>query len=587
MPEENAVPEQPSDTTRENPATDANATAGEEFSFGEILSQFEQEQKSDLKGGETLQGTVVTRSAENLYINVGRKMEGLLSLAQARQAGVEDAKPGDVLQVMVTGRDEEGYYLLSTIRVERPRDWSHLESAFNEKRVIAGRVTELVKGGLRVDVGGRAFMPASRSGAKDQAELEKLVGEEIQCRITKLDTAKEDIVVDRRAVLEEQAAKAKDERFGQIQEGEVVQGTVRTLTEFGAFVDIGGFDGLLHVMDMSWGRTAKPGDLVKPGDRLELKILKINRETRKISLGLKQLQPDPWTIAAEKYKTGERVQGTVSRLTDFGAFVELEPGVDGLIHLSEMSWSKKVRKPSEVVNAGDRVEAVVLNVNAADHRIALGLKQALGDPWEEVPKKFPTGSVVEADVTSLQKFGAFVDLGGGIEGMIHIGDISNEKRLNHPNEVLKMGEKVRAQVLDVDVAKRRIRLGMKQLQPTSVDEYIAEHQVGETVQGRLVDVSVGRARVELGEGVTAICRTKEPAAAAPAPAASRPADEPKPDLSAMTAMLSARWKSGPSGGSSASGSTGPAADALKPGQIRSFRITLLDPAQKKIEVELA
>ena len=576
---DDAVLQQQPGATQEAPEVSATA---EESSFGDILSQFELEHQADFKGGETLQGTVVTKSADNLFVDVGRKMEGLLPLAQARDAGLGDLKTGDVIPVMVTGRDSEGYYTLSTIRVERPKDWSALEAAFAEKRTIAGQVTELVKGGLRVDVGARAFMPASRSGAKDQAELEKLVGTEIQCRITKLDTSKEDVVVDRRVVLEEEVAKVKEERFGQLVEGAVVKGTVRTLTEFGAFVDIGGFDGLLHVMDMSWGRTAKPADVVKPGEQLDVKILKINRETRKIALGLKQLLPDPWSLAAEKYKVGERIPGTVSRLTDFGAFVELEPGIDGLIHLSEMSWSKKVRKPSEVLKPGERVETVVLNVNSADHRIALGLKQALGDPWEEVPKKYPVGSVVEGEVTSLQKFGAFVDLGDGIEGMIHIGDISNEKRLNHPNEVLKQGEKVKAQVLDVDRGKRRIRLGVKQLQPTSVDEYIGEHQVGEVVSGRLVDVSVGRARVELGEGVNAICRTKE---SAPAPK-ERASNEPKADLSTMTAMLTAKWKTGGgNAGGSAAAQGGP--EPLKPGQIRQFRITMLDPAQKKIELELA
>ena len=552
-----------------------------EESFGDLLSQFEQEHQADFKGGETVQGTVVTQSAENLYIDVGRKMEGLLPVEQAREAGLDALKKGEQVAVTVTGRDEEGYYLLSLVRVERPRDWSALEQAFADKRTIAGRVQELVKGGLRVDVGARAFMPASRSGAKDQAELEKLVGQEIQCRITKLDTSKEDVVVDRRVVLEEEVARVKEERFGQIQEGQVVSGTVRTLTEFGAFVDIGGFDGLLHVMDMSWGRTAKPADVVKPGEQVEVKVLKVNRDTRKIALGLKQLMPDPWTLVTDKYKVGERVAGTVSRLTDFGAFVELEPGVDGLIHLSEMSWSKKIRKPADVLKAGERVEAVVLSVNPGEHRIGLGLKQALGDPWEEAAKKYPVGSTVEADVTSLQKFGAFVDLGDGIEGMIHIGDISNDKRLNHPNEVLKTGERVKAQVLDVDSAKRRIRLGIKQLQPTSVDEYIAEHQVGEVVSGRLVDVSVGRARVELGEGVNAVCRTKESAPPASAPKASTDA---KADLSTMTAMLTAKWKTGGAGGGSPAPS-GP--EALKPGQIRTFRITLLDPAQKKIELELA
>jgi len=552
--------------------------ASVESSFGDILSQFEQEHKADYKTGDRVQGTVVTKSAENLYIDIGRKIEGLLPLAEARDAGLAHLKNGDFVPVMVTGRDEEGYYLLSVLKVERPRDWSSLEDAFAGRRTIAGRVVEAVKGGLRVDVGARAFMPASRSGARDQADLETLVGQQIRCRITKLDTANEDVVVDRRVVLDEEAARAKQERFAQLHEGDVVPGTVRTLTEFGAFVDIGGFDGLLHAMDMSWGRAAKPADIVSPGEKIDVKILKLNEDSRRIALGLKQLAPDPWTLVAGKYKTGERVEGTVSRLTEFGAFVELEPGVDGLIHLSEMSWSKKARKPSDVLKPGERVQTIVLNVNVGERRIALGLKQALGDPWDEAPVRYAQGTVVEGRIVSLQKFGAFVDLGEGIEGMIHVGDISNDKRLNHPNEVLKSGETVKAQVLEMDRAKRRIRLGMKQLQPTSVDEFIAGHKSGETLSGRLVDVSVGRARVELGEGVYAICRIQ-----AETPAQERPSShEAGRDLSAMTAMLTAKWKTG---GGPAQAASGP--EPLKPGQIRLFRITALDPGQKKIEVELA
>lgn len=545
-------------------------------SFGDILFQFEQEHQPDLRGGETVQGTVVAITGDKIYVDVGRKMEGLLLIEAAKAAGLTKLEKGTPLIVMVTGRDEEGYYLLSTQKVEVPKDWSALEAAHKEKHTIVGRVVEAIKGGLRVDVGVRAFMPASRSGARDQAELEKLIGQEIQCRITKLDTAKEDVVVDRRVVLEEEAAKAKHQRFAQLNEGDVVRGTVRTVTDFGAFVDLGGFDGLLHVADMSWGRVGKPGDVVKPGDSIEVKVLKVNRETRKIALGLKQLSPDPWTVAGEKYKVGDRAKGIVSRLTDFGAFVELDPGIDGLIHLSEMSWSKKVRKPADVVKVGDQVETVVLAVNPAEHRIGLGLKQALGDPWEEAQKKYGVGSTVDGTVTSLQKFGAFVDLGDGIEGMIHIGDISREKRLEHPNEVLKVSQQVRAQVLEVDKSRRRIRLGMKQLEPTSVDEYISEHQSGEVVSGRLIEVSGGRARVELGEGVFATCRMKE----AVKESRAQNGGESRADLSAMTAMLSARWKAG-----TGSGAAGP--EQVRPGQVRSFRITLLDPAHKKIEVELA
>jgi len=486
---------------------------------------------------------------------------------------------GDTLLVNVTGRDEEGLYQLSTLKVERPRDWAAFEKARDERRAVAGTVMESVKGGLRVDISGiHAFMPASRSGARDLAEMEKLVGQEIQCRIIKLDTEHEDVVVDRRAVLEEEQAAAKQKAFAELHEGQLVRGTVRTVTEFGAFVDIGGVDGLLHVADMSWTRVAKPSDVVKAGDEVDVRILKINAETRKIALGMKQLTADPWTQAAATFKTGDRVEGTVSRTTDFGAFVELMPGVDGLIHISEMSWSKKLRKPSDIVKPGERVQVVVLGVQQAEHRISLGLKQALGDPWEEAEKKYARGTVIEGPVVSLAAFGAFVDLGNGIEGMIHIGDISRDKHLNHPREALATGQTVRAEVLEIDRAKRRIRLGMKQLEPTSADNYIAEHKPGDVVTGRIVDVRNTRARVELGEGVHGDCQL------AAKKEDSGPVEQKSPsaDLSSMTAMLAARWKQG--GGAPAQAAQ---ADSLRAGQIRSFRITQLDAGAKKIELELA
>jgi len=305
---------------------------------------------------------------------------------------------------------------------------------------------------------------------------------------------------------------------------------------------------------------------------VEVKVLRVNRDTRKISVGMKQLTPEPWTLVAEKYKVGDRVRGKVVRVADFGAFVELEPGVEGLIHVSEMSWSKKQVKASDIVKAGEMVEAVILKMDPAEKRMALGLKQALGDPWEEAVKKYPAGAVVEAPVTSLQKFGAFVDLGNGIDGMIHIGDITREKRLNHPNEVLSAGQVVKAQVLEIDSARRRIRLGMKQLEPTTVDEYIAEHKPGEVVSGRTVEVSGNRLKVELGEGVYSWC---------PLPAeGSREVSQTAgaADLSALTAKLTARWKGGASDA---------AKESVRAGQIRSFRIVALDPAEKKIQIELA
>jgi small subunit ribosomal protein S1 len=555
----------------------ANGNGQSETSFGDILSQFEQEHRAETtSGNETVQGTVVSVTPENVVVDIGRKSEGILTLDQLRSTGADSTiKKGDTVTVVVKGMTSDGYYELSVLKVERPKDWTGIQAAFDEKRTIAGHVVESVKGGLRVDIGVRAFMPASRSGAKDVPEMEKLIGQEIQCRITKLDIEKEDVVVDRRVVIEEAANIARAEAFSQIKEGDVRQGTVRSLTEFGAFVDIGGFDGLVHVSDMSWDRSAKPGDVVSVGDAVQVQILKINPQTKKISLGMKQLIPDPWTLAAQKYTPGTRVKGTVARLTDFGAFVELEPGVDGLIHLSEMSWSKKIRKPSDVLKKGEQVEAVVLQVNAADHRIGLGLKQALGDPWDEVEKKYPRGTIVEAPITNLAKFGAFVDLGDGIEGMIHIGDISSEQRLNHPNEKLKAGETVKAQVLEIDRERRRLRLGMKQLEPTPADHFIADHKEGDVVSGRLVEVHASAAKVELGDRVTGMCRFKS----ASQTAATAAANSPKVDVLSATQQLAAKWKTG--------AGSGPGADVPKPGQVRKFRITHIDVVNKKIDLELA
>jgi len=520
---------------------------------------------------------VVSVTPESVFVDLGRKMDGVLPTEFFREpSGGLSIKIGDKLLVSITGT-EDGSYTLSTVKVERPRDWSALERAFSEKRPIGGVVTELVKGGLRVDVGAKAFMPASRSGAKDQAEMERLVGQDIECRIIKLDTASEDVVVDRRAVLEEKEAQTRQQKLAELKEGAVVRGTVRSVTDFGAFVDLGGVDGLLHVTDMAWHRVAKPSDVVSVGDPVEVQILKISPETRRISLGMKQLQPDPWTAASERLRVGEKVPGKVSRLTDFGAFIEIAPGVDGLIHVSEMSWSKKIKKPSDVLKAGEMVEVVVLGVNAAEHRISLGLKQALGDPWEEAQRKYSVGAVVEGAVSSLTNFGCFVDLGNGIEGMIHISDITREKRLNHPREALTAGQTVRAVVLELDRERRRIKLGVKQLVPTSVDEYIGERNVGDVVSGRVVDIRGERAKVELGDGIMADCRIPEPGGE---DSAAQPA-QPSADLSSLTAMLSAKWKQG---GTSAKSAT---PEAAKAGQVRSFRITKLDQANKKIEVELA
>ena len=543
-------------------------------SFKDILSQFEQSKsRKPAEAGKGREGTVIAVTVDSVLVDIGFKTEGILPLTAFQSA--EAVKAGDKLVVSIKGRDPEGYYELTLGRIERPKDWAALQKAFTEKTTIVGMVTAVVKGGLSVDVGVRAFMPASRSGVRDAAEMQKLVEQEIRCRITKLDETEEDVVVDRRIVLEEEERAEKGRRYAEVQEGVTVHGTVRSLTDYGAFVDIGGVDALLHVSDISRSRVSKPADVLSVGQEVEVKVLKIDSEKRRISVGMKQLEPDPWDSVATKFKPGERARGTVTRVLDFGAFVELEPGIEGLIHISEMSWAKKVRTPSDVVKPGDTVEAVILGVSPGERRISLGLKQALGDPWADVAQKFAVGSVIEGPVTSLTKFGAFVQLSEGIEGMIHISDISAEKRINHPQDMLKVGQSVKAQVLEVDTEKRRLKLGIKQLVPTSIEEYIAERQVGSVVSGRVMEISGAQARVELGEGIHGTWRipaesaTKQPAAV-----------ESKTDIGSLSSMLNARWKGG-------AGAVATQPEAVRTGQIRSFRIAKLDPTAKKIELESA
>jgi small subunit ribosomal protein S1 len=571
-------PKQATDVFEEQPVSQ------EETSFGDILTQFEQEQSEHAAHdapGQTLQGTVVTVQDDNVIVDIGRKTEGIVPTENLRDdAGAILVKPGDTITVTLTGRSGE-YYTLSTVKAERPKDWSGLQEAFSEGRIIGGRVVEVVKGGLRVDVGAKAFMPASRSGARDVPDMEKLVGQEIRCKITKLDVEKDDIVVDRRVVLEQEEKERREAALSAVQEGQVIRGTVKTLMDFGAFIDIGGIDGLLHVTDMSWTRVNKPSDMLKVGEQVDVKVLKVNAENRKISLGLKQLQPDPWAQAAQNFKVGDRIHGTVARLTDFGAFVSVAPGVDGLVHISEMSWSKKICKPSDLVSVGDAVEVVVLGVNTGEKRISLGLKQALGDPWEEAEKKYPVGSVVEGPVTNMTNFGAFIDLGNGIEGMIHVGDITREKRLEHPREVLQTGATVKAQVLEFDRSKRRIRLGMKQLEPTSTDHYIAEHHTGESVTGRVVEVKGERVKVELGDGVFGHCKLAAPEA----PESKSSTNAERVDVASVTAMLAAKWKGG--GQAESKAGSAPDKNAIRPGQIRSFTITNMDAEHKRIQLDLA
>ena len=560
-------------TPENDPTVESAEPTESSESFDTILSQFEQSHsRRSGEGGKQISGTVVAVTAEFVFVDIGYKTEGVLPVALFENAK-ETVEPGTKLLVSVKGRNEEGYLELSRLRVEVPKDWTALEKAFEDKAIIVGTVTAVVKGGLSVDVGVRAFMPGSRSGARDAAEMEKLVGQEIRCRIIKLDATEEDVVVDRRAVAEEEDRSTKERRYSEIKEGDTVSGTVRSLTDYGAFVDIGGVDGLLHISDIAWSRVEKPADVLTVGQHIDAKVLKIEPSGKRISLGMKQLQPHPWDAVAGKYMSGERVRGKVTRVTDFGAFVELEPGIEGMIHLSEMSWAKKVRKPGDMVEPGDVVEVMILGVNAAERRMSLGLKQTLGDPWADASEKFPAGSQVEGPVTSFTKFGAFVQLADGVEGMIHVSEISAEKRIERPQDVLRAGQVVKAKVLEVDKEKRQLRLSMKQLVPTGLDEYIAEHKVGEIVSGRLIEVSGDQGTVELGDGIHAQARlvletvAKEQSSAGAV------------DLSNLGSMLAAHWKNGPSASEAKS-------EAVRAGQIRRFRITMLDRGAKKMKVQL-
>jgi small subunit ribosomal protein S1 len=581
----------------EAPAPDATASEPQpvtepEESFADALSAFERAHthrtESGAKpGAKQLEGTVVSITPEQVYLDVGYKIEGVLPRT-AFPDNAEAVKRGDTVPVSITGRNEEGYYQLSRFRVAQPRDWSALEAAFAQKLAVAGTVTAAVKGGLSVDVGVRAFMPLSRSGARDAAEVEALIGQQITCRITKLDVADENVVVDRRVVLEEQARTEMQARRAALEEGVTVTGTVRSLMPYGAFVDIGGgefrgIEGLLHVSDMAHTRVAKPEDVVSVGQQVQVRILKIDPASGKISLGLKQLQPEPWQAVPERYQQGQRISGAVTRVTDFGAFVEIEPGVEGMIHISEMSWAKKVRHPSDLLKPGDRVDAVILSIKPPTQseagRIALGLKQTLADPWLDAQRKFPIGSQVQGPVTKIMNFGAFVEVAEGVEGLVHISEIVAERRLNHPSDVLRAGQVVKAMVLGIDPDKRQMKLSIKQALPTSLDEYIAEQKAGDQVSGRVVEISGDTAVIELGEGIRATCRIPAiTSSTKSSPAVNAPSA--KADLSSLTSMLQARWKG-------AEPSESAQAEPLAEGQVRSFKIGKLNADKKQIEVELA
>ena len=461
--------------------------------------------------GEVVRGVVLQVSATEVIVDVGYKSEGMIAAEEFRdETGQVTIKPGDLVDVLLEKtEDKEGYIVLSKEKAEKMKVWDEVERAYQERRVVTGRVIERVKGGLAVDIGVRAFLPGSQVDVRPVRNLDVLRGQELRMRVIKVNKKRGNIVLSRKAVLEEENAEKKRDTLGTLEEGKVLVGVVKNITEYGAFVDLGGIDGLLHITDMSWGRVNHPSEVVNVGDEVKVVVLKFDRDSERVSLGYKQLKADPWTTATIKYPTGARVKGKVVSLTDYGAFVELEEGVEGLIHVSEMSWSKKVKHPSKILTVGQEVECQVLGIDQEAHRISLGLKQVETNPWLELVEKYPVGSRIKGKVRNLTEFGAFVEVEEGIDGLIHISDLSWTKRVKHPSEILKKGDVVEAVVLNIDAENQRLSLGLKQLATDIWDEFFAHHKVGDVVEGKIVRLTNFGAFVELHEGIEGLVHISE------------------------------------------------------------------------------
>src|ERR1017187_1183317 len=472
--------------------------------FATALETFEQEQaqtEAALNEEQIVTGTVLKVTAQYVVVDIGYKSEGVVQVAEFTDSeGNVTVKRGDEIAVMrEPGHTEEGYIHLSHQKAQRLHAWDEIEKAYTDKASVKARVIDRIKGGLTVDIlGAHAFLPGSQVDLRPVRNLDGLKGQEIEVRIIKLNKKRGNIVASRKQLLEEEQSEKRTKTLDQLHEDGILTGTVKNLTDYGAFVDLGGIDGLLHITDMSWGRLTHPRDLVQVGDQIQVKVLKFDREKQRVSLGFKQLTPDPWLDAAERYPIGAHVKGRVISVTDYGAFIELEQGIEGLVHVSEMTWSKRMKHPSKLVNIGDPVEAVVLNVNPTERRISLGLKQLESNPWESLIEKFPVGAIVEGKVRNLTDFGAFIEIEDGIDGLVHVSNLSWTKRVKHPSEVLKKGDKVKAIVLAIEPDQRRLSLGVKQLQPDVWDTFFEQHRVGDVIHGKvLLEERVPDIRLEL------------------------------------------------------------------------------------------
>ncbi|MBS1815259.1 MAG: 30S ribosomal protein S1 [Acidobacteria bacterium] len=485
--------------------------------FAAALASFDAEQAAEKEAAQSVMeedkvvtGTVLKITDKHVVVDIGLKSEGLVPKEQVLDhTGESKVAVGDVIELVVEREEKEGGYLASYEKAQRLRLWDQLEKACEAKASVTGTVVSRVKGGLTIDIGVKAFLPGSQVEVRPVRNLDSYIGQPIEVRVIKLNKKRGNVVVSRKEILEEEQNALKEVTLQHLEEGSIVTGVVKNLTDYGAFVDLGGLDGLLHITDMSWGRLTHPRDLVQVGDEIQVKVLKFDKEKHRVSLGFKQLTPDPWLDAVERYPIGAHVKGRVLSVTDYGAFVELEQGIEGLVHVSEMTWSKRMKHPSKMVKPGDEVETIILAVNPNDRRISLGMKQLQENPWENLEDKYPAGTEVEGRVRNLTDFGAFIEIEDGIDGLVHVSNLSWTKRIKHPSEVLKKGEKVKAVVLGVEPENRRLSLGVKQLEPDVWDTFFAQHRTGDVVKGKVLRVAQFGAFVEIAEGVEGLCHVSE------------------------------------------------------------------------------
>jgi small subunit ribosomal protein S1 len=503
-------PAQAAPTPQASDDDEAEETGGGGFDFGAMLDQYEQEQ-AQYQEGSVVRGTVVGVNDRMVVIDFGFKSEGAVPIEEFTEAGELTVKRGDEVEVLIKSMESsEGVPILSRADAVRMRAWDVLEQAYRDGTPVRGKIAERVKGGLRVDVDGvAAFLPGSQVDIRPIRNLESLRGQEIEARVIKLNRKRSNVVLSRKAILEQENEGKKGETLNALEEGIIVEGQIKNLTDYGAFVDLGGIDGLLHVTDMSWGRLQNPGEMFRVGENVQVKVLKFDKERERVSLGFKQLLPDPWESVTERFPVGQRMQGKIASVTDYGAFIELEPGVEGLVHVSEMTWSKRMKHPSKLVQPGETVEVEVLGVDPKNRRISLGMKQTQPNPWESLPERFHVGDRVRGRVRNLTDFGAFVEVEDGVDGLVHVSDISWNKRIKHPGEALKKGQEIEAVITNIDVDNRRLSLSIKDTEPSAWEKFINEHKPGDIVRGKVTRFANFGAFVELAEGLEGLCHVSE------------------------------------------------------------------------------